>query len=79
MDYWAKIIERKFTKIGSYYWWCENDEPHTLQPTIPEEYGNSIQNLEYELDDDIDMLNIERIWDKLSAKYDRTNTWSNLN
>ena len=42
--------------------------------SLPEEYDNSIQNLEYELDDDIDMLNIERIWDKLSANYDRTNT-----
>ena len=35
---------------------------------IPEEYENIVENLEYKLDDDIDMLIIEIIWDKLSEK-----------
>ena len=33
MDYWDIIIDRRFTKIGSYYWLCGNDDPHTVQPT----------------------------------------------
>ena len=35
---------------------------------LPEEYKNIIENLEDELDDDNDMLTIEIIWYKLSAK-----------
>ena len=31
LDFWARITERQFTKIGS-YWWCGNDDPHTVQP-----------------------------------------------
>ena len=46
---------------------------------IPEDYENIFQNLEYKLDYGIDMLTIERIWDKLSDKYDRMNVPSNQN
>ena len=46
---------------------------------LPEEYENIVENLEDELDDDIAMLNIKIIWDKLSAKYNRMNTRSNKN
>ena len=46
---------------------------------LPEEYNNIVENLEYELDDEIGMLNLEIIWDKVSAKYDRMNVWSNKN
>ena len=46
---------------------------------LTEEYDNLVKNLEYELDDDIDMLTIERIWDKLSAKCDKMNAQSNQN
>ena len=44
---------------------------------LPEEYYNIFETLEDELYDDIDMLTIERIWYKISAKYDRMNAWSN--
>ena len=43
------------------------------------EYKNIIENLENELDDDIYMFSIERIWYVLSDKYDRINSWSNQN
>ena len=39
----------------------------------PEEYENIIENLEQKFNEDIDMLNIKRIRDKLSAKYKRMN------
>ena len=38
------------------------------------EYKNIIENLENELDDDIYMFSIERIWYVLSDKYDRINS-----
>ena len=33
LDYWYKNIEWWFTKIRSSYWWCEIDDPYTVQPT----------------------------------------------
>ena len=45
----------------------------------PEEYKNTAEVLEDELDDDIDMLTIEKNWEILSAKYDRMNERSNQN
>ena len=38
-----------------------------ILPNIPEEYENIFENLVDKLYDDIDMLTIKRIWDKLSA------------
>ena len=46
---------------------------------LPEEYENIVENLEDKLDENIDMLPIKRIQDKLSAKYNRMNAWSNKN
>ena len=44
---------------------------------LTEEYGNLVKNLEYELYDDIDILTIKRIQDKLSSKCDKMNAQSN--
>ena len=44
-----------------------------------EKYENIIENLEDNLDDNIDMLNMKKIWDKLSSKYDIMNALSNKN
>ena len=38
---------------------------------LPGEYENTVENIEDELDDNIDMLTIKIFWDKLSAKYAR--------
>ena len=46
---------------------------------LPEKYYNIIENLEGKLDDDIDMLTIKIIWDKLLPKNYRMNVWSNQN
>ena len=46
---------------------------------LSEEYENTIENLEEKLDDNIYMLGIKIIWDKLSAKYNRMNEWYNEN
>ena len=75
LDYWARIIERWFTKNRSYYWWCGNYD-HVLS-NLPEEYENIVENLEEKLDDNIDMLTIQIIWDTLSAKYDIMSARSN--
>ena len=40
---------------------------------LPEKYYNIIENLEGKLDDDIDMLTIKIIWDKLLPKNYRMN------
>ena len=40
---------------------------------LTEEYNNTIENIEDELDDNIDMLTIKIIRDKLSSKYDIVN------
>ena len=40
---------------------------------LPEEYQNIVEILEYGLDDDSNTLNIKRIRDKLSVKFDRMN------
>ena len=50
-----------------------------ILPNIPEEYENVFENLVDKLYDDIDMLTIKRIWDKLSAKYNRMDTRFNKN
>ena len=50
-----------------------------ILPNIPEEYENIFENLVDKLYDDIDMLTIKRIWDKLSAKYNRMDTRFNKN
>ena len=47
--------------------------------SLPEEYNNSVENLEDKLDYFIDMLTIKIIQDKLSAKYNRMNARSNKN
>ena len=44
---------------------------------LTEEYENIVETLEEELDNDIDMLTIERILDKISSKYNIMNAWSN--
>ena len=44
---------------------------------LPEEYKNIIENPKDELEEDIDTLTIERIQDKISAKYNRINELSN--
>ena len=44
---------------------------------LTEGYYNIVKNMEDELYEDIDMLTIEIIWDKLSAKYDIMNALSN--
>ena len=38
--------------------------------SLTEEYESIVENLGYELDDDINLLTIEINWDKLSFKYD---------
>ena len=48
-------------------------------PKLPEGYNDIVENLQYKLDDDIDMLTTEIIPDKLSAKNDRMNVRSNQN
>ena len=40
---------------------------------LPEEYKNIVENLEDSLDDDVDMIMIETIWEKLSSKYNIMN------
>ena len=46
---------------------------HT-QLNLPKSYKNIVENLEYELYDDNSPLNIKRISNKLSEKYD----WMNI-
>ena len=48
-------------------------------PNLPEEYENSIENLSDKLYDNIDMLNINRIWDKIADKYNKMNAKYNKN
>ena len=48
-----------------------------IMSTLPEEYEETVEKIEGKLDDDIVILNIERIWDKLSDKYDKMNALSN--
>ena len=45
--------------------------------SLTEEYESIVENLGYELDDDINLLTIEINWDKLSFKYDIIIQWSN--
>ena len=40
---------------------------------LPEEYDNNVENIEYELDDEDDLLTIKIIREKLLKKYDRMN------
>ena len=47
LDYLAKMIERRFTKIGGYYWCCGNDYSHNLH--IPEQYNNILKTLKKNL------------------------------
>ena len=51
---------------------------HVLS-NLTEEYKNVVETFEKKMDDDINILTMERIRDKLSARYDRMNTWSNQN
>ena len=44
---------------------------------LPEEYENTVENLEEKLDDDIHMLTIKIIWCNISPKKNRTNVWYN--
>ena len=44
---------------------------------LPEEYDSIVENLEEKVDDDIDMLTIKKIQEKISVKYDRMNARSN--
>ena len=44
---------------------------------LPEEYENIVENLEDKLHNDIAMLTIERIQEKLPAKYNQMNAQSN--
>ena len=50
-----------------------------LLSDLHEEYYNIVEKLEENFDDNIDMLTIKRIWDKLSANYNIMNVWSNQN
>ena len=47
LDYLAKMIERRFTKIGGYYWWYGNDYTHIVH--IPEQYNNIFKTLKKNL------------------------------
>ena len=46
---------------------------------LPEAWDNNVENIEYKLDDDIDLLAIERIRDKLLVKYSQINVQSEMN
>ena len=50
-----------------------------IMPNLPEEYENSNENLKDKLNDEIDMLTIKRIWDKIADKYNKTNAKYNKN
>ena len=45
---------------------------------LPRQYENIVKNLEYKLDDKIDMLMIKIIWEKKTAKSDKIDARSNL-
>ena len=45
---------------------------------LPRQYENIVKNLEYKLDDKIDMLMIKIIWGKKTAKSDKIDARSNL-
>ena len=46
---------------------------------LTEEYENIVEDLKDELNEGIDMLTINSIWDNLSAKYNIINARSNKN
>ena len=58
-------------KIGSYYWLCGNDDPHTEKTNW--RIWEHDWKIEYELDEDIYTLTIKIIQNKLSAKYYKIN------
>ena len=50
-----------------------------IMPSLPEEYNNFIENFKGKWYDNIDMLTIKIIWDKIAAKYNKMNAKYNKN
>ena len=73
MDNRDRIIQRRLTEIGIYYWLCGNDDQYTVQPTLKNE--NIVEKIEDKLEDDINPLTIERICDYIFTKYDQMDLW----